>query len=182
MFKAFSTEWSCYFFNIAKVVALKSKDPSTKVGCVLVNKDKQIVSTGYNGFPKRMSDTIDRYIDRPFKLTHVCHAEANAVCQAASTGCTAKDTVAFITLQPCMECAKLLIQAGVVEIHFLINEEYNKRREEQLKNSGASALENWRDAKDAVMDMLKECGVRVVCHYETTHSTIPVDIYKTTIL
>ena len=69
-----SKRWILYFLKIARTIAEQSKDPSTKVGAVIVSPDKQIISTGYNGFPVGVDDAPERYEDRPTKLKMVVHA------------------------------------------------------------------------------------------------------------
>jgi len=92
-----------------------SKDPSTKCGCVLV-KDRRILSTGYNGLPASLSDSLDRYQNREFKLATIIHAEKNAIFNAAKNGSTTEGSTAYITWPPCSQCASALIQAGVVKV------------------------------------------------------------------
>lgn len=164
MVQFFSNRWITYFFTIAKVVSEQSKDPSTKVGCVVVDRDKHILATGYNGFPVGMRDSIERYTDREFKLRHVCHAEANAICQSAQTGSSFKDAFIFVTLQPCIECAKLIIQSGIKEVHFLIDEEANEKREASLKAKGENLVNDWRKSKDDAIRMMVECRINVYSH------------------
>ena len=164
MVQFFSNRWITYFFTIAKVVSEQSKDPSTKVGCVVVDNNKHILATGYNGFPVGMRDSDARYNDREFKLRHVCHAEANAICQRAQTGSCFKDAFIFVTLQPCIECAKLIIQSGIKEVHFLIDEEANRRREEALAAKGENLVNDWRKSKDDAIKMLVECRIDVYAH------------------
>lgn len=164
MIQFFSERWINYFFTIAKVVSEQSKDPSTKVGCVVVDKHKHILATGYNGFPVGMRDNVERYNDREFKLRHVCHAEANAICQSAQTGASFNDAFIFVTLQPCIECAKLIIQSGIKEVHFLIDEEANAKREAALKAKGDDLVNDWRKSKDDAIRMLIECRINVFSH------------------
>ena len=113
-----SFRWLDYFLKIARTVAEQSKDPSTKVGAVIVSPDKQIISTGYNGFPVGVEDNKDRYEDRPTKLKMVVHAEANAICQAAKHGHCIDGCYIFCTLVPCISCAKLIIQSGIKHVFF----------------------------------------------------------------
>lgn len=105
--------WNTRFLGLASVVASWSKDPSTQVGCVIVDRDKTIVSVGYNGFPRGVEDSPERYADRELKYTMVQHAEANALFSAASSprGCTA-----YVTHHPCSNCAGMLIQSGIAKI------------------------------------------------------------------
>ena len=164
MVQFFSNRWINYFFTIAKVVSEQSKDPSTQVGCVVVDKDKHILATGFNGFPVGMRDDQKRYEDRAFKLRHVCHAEANAICQSAATGTSFKDAFIFVTLQPCIECAKLIVQSGIKEVHFLVDEEANLKREEYLKEKGEDLVNDWRKSKEDAIRMLVECRINVYAH------------------
>ncbi len=113
--------WDEYFMGIASLSALRSKDPSTQVGACIVNKDNRILSMGYNGMPRCCSDDIfpwDRDKD-PLnsKYLYVCHAELNAIlnCAVGSVrGCTV-----YVTLFPCNECAKAIIQSGIAEIVYM---------------------------------------------------------------
>ena len=113
--------WDEYFMGIAMLSALRSKDPSTQVGACIVNEDKRIMSMGYNGMPRCCSD--DEYpweregnpLDS--KYLYVCHAEFNAIlnCERGNVrGCTC-----YVTLFPCNECAKAIIQSGVKEVYYL---------------------------------------------------------------
>ncbi len=100
----------------AKEIAEWSKDPSTKVGAIIV-RDLQILSTGYNGFPRNMSDTSELLENRDEKLLRTVHAEANAVAQAALNGVSLRNSTVYIwPLLPCSACATLLAQAGIVRI------------------------------------------------------------------
>lgn len=110
--------WHRYFVDLATTVASKSKDPSTKVGCVLVNKDKEVLSVGYNGFPRGVQDTEERLNNRELKYPLVVHAEANAICIAAKNGARLDGASAYITHPPCRECAKLLDQAGIKAVYW----------------------------------------------------------------
>jgi dCMP deaminase len=158
--------WYTYFFDIARTVAKQSKDPSTQVGAIVVDTNHRIVATGYNGFPKGCDDNPELYADRNYKLKHVCHAEANCVCQAASSGQSFQGGIIFITLRPCVECAKLIIQSGIKEVHFLHNSFIEKQREEKLKAQGALDLNDWRVNKQLSIDMLNEAGIEIY-QYET---------------
>ncbi len=113
--------WDEYFMGIASLSALRSKDPSTQVGACIVNKDNRILSMGYNGMPRCCSDDVfpwERDKD-PLnsKYLYVCHAELNAIlnCAVGSVrGCTV-----YVTLFPCNECAKAIIQSGIAEIVYM---------------------------------------------------------------
>lgn len=105
------------FVPVAQAFAAMSKDPSTQVGAVALDDDFNIVSAGYNGFPRRVNDDRSRYLDRETKLKLISHAEANLVAQAAHGGRSLKGTSVIVTsLPPCSACAKLLVQAGVQRV------------------------------------------------------------------
>lgn len=110
--------WNKRFLDMACLFASWSKDPSTKVGCVIVDEDHNLLSAGFNGFPRGVADDRRLY-DRETKLKLVVHAEANAVAAAARNGHSLKGSVAYITLPPCAQCAALLIQAGMCRVVFL---------------------------------------------------------------
>ena len=113
-------KWDIRFIKLAKEVSTWSKDPSTKVGCVLV-KNKRVISTGYNGFPKNIRDNFDRLMDREQKYEITVHAEVNAVTTAALHGVSTEGSTAYITLMPCSRCASVLINAGVTAVCVLAN-------------------------------------------------------------
>lgn len=109
--------WDDYFMGVAHLSALRSKDPSTQVGAVIVDENKKIVGIGYNGFPSGVSDDEfpwDREGDfTESKYAYVVHAELNAILNAPRQvrGCTL-----YVSLFPCNECAKAIIQSGIDEI------------------------------------------------------------------
>ena len=125
--------WDDYFMANAVLAAERSKDPITQVGAVIVNEDKRIIGTGYNGFPNKCSDDEFPWYkakqvkhdvewrkknDPDFvKQTFVVHAEANAILNKNSADL--KNTTLYTTLFPCNECAKLIIQAGIKKIYYL---------------------------------------------------------------
>ncbi len=108
--------WEEYFLKIAEVVAEKSKDPSTKVGAVIVGKDNQIVSLGFNGFPRGIKDLEERYHDRDIKYKLIVHAEVNAILNAARNGVGTEGCFLYLNYIPCNECAKAIIQAGIKKV------------------------------------------------------------------
>ena len=107
------------YFKLAKFNAeLFSKDPNTKVGAILLKPDlSAVVSTGINGFPRKLHDTDPARWERPTKYKYVTHAEVNAVANAARTGVSTDGCVAIVTLFPCKECAKILVQSGISHIY-----------------------------------------------------------------
>ena len=111
-----TSKWDLRFIGLAQHISTWSKDPSTKVGCVVVGEDREIRSTGFNGFPRGINDDEDRLMDREKKYPLICHAEENAIMHAARIGVSLKDSTAYVTWPPCSRCARSLIQAGIKEI------------------------------------------------------------------
>jgi dCMP deaminase len=109
-------KWHIRFLRLAQEVASWSIDPSTKVGCVLV-RNRRVVSTGYNGFPKNISDNFERLMDREKKYEITVHAEVNAVTTAALHGVSTEVCNAYVTFSPCSHCAAVLINAGIQEVY-----------------------------------------------------------------
>lgn len=109
-------KWDQRFIRVAREVSSWSKDPSRQIGAVIV-KDKRILATGYNGFPKGIDDSEDRYNDRALKYELVVHAEMNAIYNATYNGISLKDTTLYVWGLPvCNECAKGIIQVGINRI------------------------------------------------------------------
>ena len=103
-------DWQQKFFDLADHISQWSKDPSTKVGCVLVDSKFRVIGLGYNGFPRYVNDIRSRLEDREQKLLYTQHAEANALLNAVAN---TEGSRAYVTHHPCAHCAGLLIQAGV---------------------------------------------------------------------
>ena len=115
--------WDEYFMGIALLSAKRSKDPSTKVGACIVDSNKKVVSIGYNGMPRHIHDddlTWNKGEGLDSKYLYVCHAEFNAILNtrdgSALEGCTL-----YVTLFPCNECTKAVIQTGIKEVVYLDN-------------------------------------------------------------
>ena len=107
--------WHKRFFNLADLVGSWSKDPSTKVGAVIVRPDRTIASVGYNGFPRGVEDV---YTTRDAKLLRTVHAEANAILAAQEP---LRGYTLYVTpLHPCANCAAYIIQSGIKEVHYRI--------------------------------------------------------------
>ena len=136
-------KWDRRFLDLASHVSDWSKDPSTHVGAVIVAPDKRIMSVGYNGFPRGVADTEERLNDRPTKYAFVAHAERNALDNTDQSirGCTM-----YVTLQPCPECVKSIIQRGVKKVVYKFNPE-----RENLANFMSTSL-----------TMLHEAGIEIL--------------------
>jgi dCMP deaminase len=95
-----SSRWDKRFVQVAELIASWSKDPSTKVGAVAINVKKQIISTGYNGFPRGIQDIEERYESRELKYRFVLHAEQNLISNAAATGVSLTDSFIYVVGMP----------------------------------------------------------------------------------
>lgn len=111
--------WDEYFMGVAMLSGMRSKDPNTQVGCCIVSQDNRILSMGYNGFPTGCSDDDfpwDRDGDDPVKMKYVysTHSELNAILNYKGTSLAGARL--YVTLFPCNECAKAIIQCGIREV------------------------------------------------------------------
>lgn len=118
--------WDEYFMGVAVLSSKRSKDPNTNVGACIVNKKNRIVGIGYNGMPYGCEDTEfpwgnDKSDYLNCKYPYVVHAEPNAILNAT---CPLDDCTLYVTLFPCNECAKLIIQSGIKEIVYM-SDKYN---------------------------------------------------------
>ena len=141
-----SQKWDKRFLDLAAHIAQWSKDPSTKVGCVVVGADREIRSTGFNGFPRGIEDDDERLTNREMKYPLICHAEENAIMHAARIGMPLKECTAYVTWPPCTRCARSLIQAGVAEV---------------VVPEGCEIPERWEKDFNISNQMFKEAGILV---------------------
>lgn len=134
-------KWDHRFLDLAELVGSWSKDPSTRVGACLV-QDRRVISTGFNGYPKGVSDN---YPNRDHKIARTIHAEANALHFAPwdVDGCSI-----YITHPPCSHCAAHLIQRGIDTVVFNEPDDYFMSR--------------WAESFEVSMDMLNEVGIVVL--------------------
>ncbi len=140
-------KWVSRYFEIAGLVGTWSKDPSTKVGAIIVGDKGQIISQGYNGFPRGVRDNPERYNNREMKYRLVVHAEMNAILNALYNGSSVVGASIYIhNLPVCQECAKAIIQAGIARVFI-----------------DTSVNERWGEAWEISKTMFSESGVR--CYY-----------------
>ncbi|HBN55162.1 MAG TPA: cytidine deaminase [Lachnospiraceae bacterium] len=151
--------WDEYFMGIAYLSAMRSKDPNTQVGACIVSQENKILSMGYNGFPKGCSDDEfpwDRDGDTyNSKYAYVTHSELNAILNYR--GGSLEGTKLYVTLFPCNECAKAIIQAGIAELIYA-DDKYDKT-----------------PANLASKRMLAAAGVQMKC-YRKTGRTIRLSV------
>lgn len=152
--------WTHYFVTIAEAVSKKSKDNSTKMGAIIVSPiSKQILSTGFNGFPRGVNDykedpeIASRY-ERPEKYLYTEHAERNAIYHAASYGIPLNGSVMVLNRHvfPCVDCARAIIQAGIIKVIGGPSPDVNAQM----------PTPNWRDYISDTQQMFNEAGVIIM--------------------
>ena len=143
--------WDEYFMGVARLSAMRSKDPNTQVGACIVSKKNRIVGIGYNGFPIGIDD--DEY---PWenqgdflntKYPYVVHAEPNAILNSTVS---LENATLYVTLFPCHECAKLIIQSGIKEIVYTENkyqDEDSAKASIRMLNDAGIALRHMKQVK-----------------------------------
>lgn len=115
MSNSFRPSWEETYFEIAKVISKRSKDPHTKVEAVLV-KDGRILGVGYNGEPREFTYSFNWFTEE--KYNYVIHAELNAIANACSIGANVTGSDIYLTLSPCSNCIKILIQHQIRNVYF----------------------------------------------------------------
>ncbi len=144
--------WVSYYRQLANTVKLKSKDKYTQIGAVIVGKGGEIVSTGYNSFPRGLDDGLDYRQDRPEKYYWFEHAERNAIYNAARIGVSTKGTTMYLSCGlPCADCARGIINSGVKRIF--------------CEKVDVTKGELWKESQERSWDMFMETGVKV-CFYD----------------
>jgi dCMP deaminase len=144
--------WTEYFLEIAEVVKLKSKDQSTQIGAVVVGEGRNVLSTGYNSFPRGLDDSLQERQERPEKYFWMEHAERNAIYNAALEGVSLKNSTIYLTSGlPCMDCARGIVNSGIKIVWC--------KRVCTTKNK-----EKWEESQKKSLQLLNECGVEV-CYY-----------------
>jgi dCMP deaminase len=145
--------WHEHFINEAQYKSLKSKDPSTKVGCIIVGPNNEPLISGFNGFAMGVEDDItkvpERY-ERPLKYDYTNHAERNCVDLSARSGICLKNATAYLNWEPipCPNCCLGLIQAGISKII---------GPDRKFAGKG-----NWDSLYKVSLPMLKEAGIKLL--------------------
>lgn len=112
-------DWNEYYFSLLDVVKTKSKDPSTQVGSVIVGKNHEVRSLGFNGFPRGVRDKIEdvpERFERPTKYAFFEHSERNNIYNAARLGIPLEGCTIYVPWIPCCDCARAIIQCGISRI------------------------------------------------------------------
>lgn len=144
----YDDKWDKRFMEMTKLISTWSKDPSTKIGAIIVNDDRRILATGYNGFPRGIQDTEERLNNRKEKYPRIIHAEMNALMNALYNGVSIKDSTLYVYGLPvCSECTKSVIQAGIKRV---------------VIPNYASVPLTWQQQWDDISEpMFKESGVQI---------------------
>lgn len=140
-------KWDERFLDVAKLVSQWSKDSGTRIGAVLVH-ERRILATGYNGIPAGIANDLVLHVDRSVKLAYTIHAEINALLNAAKYGISTNGTTIYVTADPCVDCCKALIQAGIkrIVVPQKLDFEFDKR---------------WKGNLELARTLLSEVGMRV---------------------
>ncbi|SFV88074.1 dCMP deaminase [hydrothermal vent metagenome] len=141
------SKWDERYLNLAKEISTWSKDPSTQVGAVTVGSKKEVLSQGFNGFPRGIDDTDIRYQDKITKYKFVVHAEMNAIYNATYSGTSLDGATLYVHGLPiCSECAKGIIQVGIKRVIIQKSKE----------------LDNWNASVKLSKQMFDEAGVELI--------------------
>jgi dCMP deaminase len=143
-----SLSWDDYFIGLTYYVASKSKDPSTHIGAVIVGKNHEIRSTGFNGLPRGMKESDERNT-RPNKYNFYEHGERNAIVNSARIGIPLEGCTMYTNGIPCVDCARAIIQAGITTV--VVDKEWNDNN-----------YEKWVESAKISMEMFNEVGVKVI--------------------
>ena len=139
-----TNKWDMRFMTIAKEISEWSKDPSRKIGAVIVGKNKQIISQGYNGFPRGIEDKDSRLNDRQTKYQYIIHAEMNAIYNALYNGSSVQNSTIYVHgLSVCHECAKAICQVGISRVVM-----------------DTKPDERWSDSCRLALEIFNECGIK----------------------
>lgn len=142
-----SAKWDLRYLELAEQVSKWSKDPSSKIGAVIIGFNGQVLSQGYNGFPRNVDDSAQRLNDRPTKYKYVVHAEMNAIYNASFSGISLAGSTLYVHGLPvCSECAKGIIQVGILRVVM---------KEQAIPD-------NWKESCQFTHELFKEAGIEVV--------------------
>lgn len=141
-------QWLEHFMTIAKTVSTMSKDPSRKIGAVIVDKNKRIISTGFNGFAKGIVDSEERLQDKEMKRILMLHAEENAILHAKQdlTDCS----IFVYGYPPCVHCMSLIIQSGIKLVYYRNSSDLN------------AVSQFWKDNLELSLKLAEEASVAVI--------------------
>ena len=139
--------------SMAYLASMKSKDPSSRIGAIIVDENNHLISEGFNGFPRGVEDSEERYSNREIKYAMVSHGERNAIYAAANKGFSLKGCRIYTQGTPCCDCCKAIIQSGISEVIV------DSRWEEMPKNIGNRA--KWSAESEISKQMFKESRITI---------------------
>lgn len=143
------TKWDIRYLNLARQIAKWSKDPSRQIGAVAVGSKGQVLAQGFNGFPRGIADSPERYENRAMKYKYVVHAEMNCIYNATYNGVSLDGSDMYVWGLPmCSDCAKGVIQVGVKRV---------------LWGTDKVIPDTWLDSLDTTINMMNEAGVKLIC-------------------
>lgn len=139
-------DWDKRFMDLAEYYSTWSKDKNRGVGAVIVNKDGIDIVKGYNGFPKGVNDEVEERYFYPLKDFWTIHAEQNAIYKASREGISINGCTLYCTYFPCANCAKAIIQSGIIKI---------------ISPQPDMTHKTWGETWKISLEMLTECGVEI---------------------
>lgn len=144
-------KWTKRYLNLAKQVSTWSKDPSRKIGAVAIGAQGQVLSQGYNGFPRGVRDSEERLNNREEKYKYTVHAEMNCIYNACLNGISLKGSILYVYGLPiCEKCAPGIIQVGIKKV-IMCSTEF---------------VETWEDSYNLAEKMFNEAGIDVIRFYD----------------
>lgn len=139
-------KWDKKFIKLSAHISGWSKDKNRKVGAVIVDNDNAVLSMGYNGIPRGCDDGVESRYNRPTKYLYTEHAERNAIYHAARHGVSLKDCRIYVTLFPCADCARAIIQSGITKI---------------IAPEPDTTHEIWGEHFKAAIEMMEEAKIKI---------------------
>jgi dCMP deaminase len=140
-------DWDIRFLELSDYISEWSKDDKRKVGVVIVDDQKRVVSLGYNGFPSGLNDDLVYRHKDPVKLLFTEHAERNAIYSAAKNGVSLKDCTIYTSFFPCADCARAIVQSGIKRV---VSYKYNLPKDSK-----------WNKHFEVSNEILKELKIEV---------------------
>ena len=140
--------WDKLYIDMCHLLSERSRDTSTKLGAVVVGVDNEVVSTGYNCFPRGINDNVPERYDRPKKYFFYSHAEENSITNAARIGAKLKGCRLYVPWTPCATCARMIIQSGIIEVIV-----------ENIEPQSTNASK-WKESCQASTEMFNEAGIK----------------------
>lgn len=142
------TKWDTRYISLAREISSWSRDPSRKIGAVAISPKGQVLATGYNGFPRGIEDSQERYNDRKIKYSYVVHAEMNCIYNATYNGVSLDGSSLYVWGLPiCSECAKGIIQVGIKKVVWDTDQN--------------EIPDIWNESLKLTESMFNECGIHL---------------------